>query len=94
MTPPALTAWRTVLTVLIACLMMLIGFLYAVHRGMTSETATAYGSLCLFVMLAATGQAAKGTLEAVANGSGFAGVKAALMTSTKPGESAPPPSAP
>jgi len=69
--------------------MMLSGFLYAVHFGMTSEVATAFSSLCMFIMMASTGQALKGTFESVANGTGWAGIKAAILTNAKPGEPAP-----
>jgi|GEM_PF-5788088 len=81
--------WRTVITTLVVCLMLLAAFVYGAHRGFTAESATAFGSLCLFSCSIALGQAAKGTLEQIANGTGFKGVAAALMTSSKPGDPAP-----
>lgn len=87
---PPLNPWRTVLTVLLVSAMQLAGFLYGTHHGFTAESATAYGALCLWSAATATGQAAKGTLEQIANGTGLRGIKAALLTDAKPGEPAPP----
>ena len=87
-----LSPWRTVLTVLVVCALQLAGFLALVHHGpVSAEAATAFGALCLWSTIAATGEAAKSLGEHLGNGSGVKGALAALMTDRKPGEPAPPP---
>ena len=88
MTPP-LNPWRTVITTLAVCAMQTCAFAFADRHGWTVDGATAFGSLCLWSTIAATGQAAKALGEHLGNGSGLKGALASLMTDAKPGTPAP-----
>ena len=83
MTP---SPWRTVATVLTAVVMMLAGFIFAVLHGLDANGAAAYASLCIATATMVTGQAAKATVEAIAQGGGTAAIKAVLTTDAKPGD--------
>lgn len=87
-------AWRTVLTVLVVCLLQLVGYLYGTAHGWTESAANAFASFCMWSSLAATGQAAKGAVEGLAQGTGLKGAMAALTTDAKPGDPAPTPPPP
>lgn len=86
---PAISPWRTVIATLAICAMQLGAYLYAVRHGLTSESAQAFGSLCLWTTTAALGVAAKSLGEHLGQGGGIKGMIAALTTDAKPGDPAP-----
>jgi hypothetical protein len=88
-TRTAINAWRTVATVLAALLVVLLAFVIQGGRGWTESSANAFASLAMWCAALATGQAFKGTVEAIAQGGGTAAIRAVLTTDAKPGDPIP-----
>jgi hypothetical protein len=82
-------AWRTVILTAFALLLQALCFVWGSKRGFDAFSAQAFGSLTMAGTLATAAAAAKSLGEHLGNGSGWAGMKAALLTDTKPGEPAP-----
>jgi hypothetical protein len=81
----AIPAYRTVVTALASIAMLLASYLFSTNKGWNEFNLRSFDSLCFYTSVIAVGQAGKSTFEALAQGGGWAGVKAAVLTSAKPG---------
>jgi hypothetical protein len=84
------TGSRTLITSLFAMACLVAGlFLLAVE-----QRGAAYGAFSLAIVGVVTALAGKASVDALAQGGGVAGAKAALLTDAKPGEPPAPPVVP
>lgn len=84
-----ISPWRTVIACTVICVLQLVAFIYATHKGFDMNSAQAFGQLCMWTTVAALAVAGKALGEHLSNGTGIKGALSALISNTPAGSPAP-----